>query len=198
MDRDYLADLFEPFGPVAIRRMFSGFGISADGITFALVLRDTIYLRADEATIASFESEGSQPFSYTTRQRTVTVASYWRLPDRLLDEPDELVEWSRAALAAAERAALAKARKPRKTKAESTKSASSSSRARKSTSPTGSSSKSIPSKPYSPKPSSSKSSSAKRPSAKGSSLKAVANRPRAEGRDKLAAKRSGSRRAPAK
>ncbi|MCP9626643.1 TfoX/Sxy family protein [Rhodopseudomonas palustris] len=117
MDRDYLADLFEPFGPVTIRRMFSGFGISADGVTFALVLRDTIYLRADEATIARFESEGSQPFSYTTRQRTVTVASYWRLPDRLLDEPDEMVEWSRAALAAAERAALAKARKPRKAKA---------------------------------------------------------------------------------
>ncbi|MFC0242713.1 TfoX/Sxy family protein [Rhodopseudomonas telluris] len=113
MDREYLADLFEPFGPVAIRRMFSGFGISVDGVNFALVLRGAIYLRTDGATIARFEAEGSQPFAYTTRQRTVTVASYWRLPDRLLDEPDELVEWARAALAAAERAALAKPRKPK-------------------------------------------------------------------------------------
>ena len=112
MDRDDLADLFEPFGPVTIRRMFSGFGISAGGVNFALVIRDTIYLRADAATIAKFEAESSQPFSYTTRLRTVTVASYWRMPDRLLDEPDELVEWSRAALAAAERAALKKAHKP--------------------------------------------------------------------------------------
>ncbi|MCG6203554.1 TfoX/Sxy family protein [Rhodopseudomonas sp. HC1] len=114
MDRDYLTDLFEPFGPVTIRRMFSGFGISADGITFALVIQGALYLRADAATIPRFEAEGSQPFSYTTRLRTVTVASYWRLPDRLLDDADELAEWSRASLAAAERAALKKARKPRK------------------------------------------------------------------------------------
>lgn len=118
MDRDYLADLFAPFGPVTIRRMFSGFGISADGVTFALVIQDTIYLRADATTIPSFEAEGSGPFSYTTRLRTVTVASYWRLPDRLLDEPDELADWARKALAAAERAALAKTRKPRKATAQ--------------------------------------------------------------------------------
>jgi len=98
---------------VTIRRMFSGFGISADGITFALVIRDTLYLRADADRIARFEAEGSAPFQYTTRTRTVTVASYWRLPDRLLDDPDELAGWARDALAAAERAALAKRSKAR-------------------------------------------------------------------------------------
>ncbi len=39
MDRDFLIDLFADFGPVTIRRMFSGFGISADGVNFALALR---------------------------------------------------------------------------------------------------------------------------------------------------------------
>ncbi len=29
MDRDFLIDLFADFGPVTIRRMFSGYGISA-------------------------------------------------------------------------------------------------------------------------------------------------------------------------
>ena len=43
MDRDFLIDLFADFGPVAIRRMFSGFGISADGINFALALRGGLY-----------------------------------------------------------------------------------------------------------------------------------------------------------
>jgi DNA transformation protein len=28
MDRDFLIDLFADFGPVTIRRMFSGYGIS--------------------------------------------------------------------------------------------------------------------------------------------------------------------------
>jgi len=36
MDRDFLLDLFAAFGPVTLRRMFSGYGVSRDGINFAL------------------------------------------------------------------------------------------------------------------------------------------------------------------
>ena len=115
MDRDFLIDLFADFGPVAIRRMFSGFGISADGTNFALALRGGLYLRADEQTIPRFEAEGSKPFSYQTRAKTVTVASYWQLPERLYDDPEELTDWAKASLAAAHRAALRKRPKARKT-----------------------------------------------------------------------------------
>ena len=108
MDRDFLIELFAGFGPVTIRRMFSGFGISADGTNFALALRGGLYLRADEQSIPRFEAEGSKPFSYQTRAKTVTVASYWTLPERLYDDPDEMTDWARAALAAAQRAALRK------------------------------------------------------------------------------------------
>ena len=115
MDRDFLIDLFADFGPVTIRRMFSGFGISADGTNFALALRGGLYLRADEQTIPRFEAEGSKPFSYQTRAKTVTVASYWQLPERLYDDPEELTDWAKASLAAAQRAALRKRPKARKT-----------------------------------------------------------------------------------
>jgi DNA transformation protein len=119
MDRDFLIDLFSEFGPVTIRRMFSGFGISADGVNFALALRAGLYFRADEQTVARFEAEGAKPFQYQTRARTVTVNSYWELPARLFDDSEELAEWARAALAAAQRAALRKhprkRSKPRKT-----------------------------------------------------------------------------------
>jgi DNA transformation protein len=108
MDRDFLIDLFADFGPVTIRRMFSGFGISADGTNFALALRGGLYFRADDQTIPRFETEGSQPFQYQTRTKTVTVGSYWQLPERLYDDPEELTGWARAALAAAQRAALRK------------------------------------------------------------------------------------------
>jgi DNA transformation protein len=108
MDRDFLIELFADFGPVAIRRMFSGFGISADGTNFALALRGGLYLRADEQTIPQFEAEGSKPFSYQTRAKTVTVNSYWQLPERLYDDPEEMTGWARAALSAAQRAALRK------------------------------------------------------------------------------------------
>ena len=127
MDREFLTDLFADFGPVTIRRMFSGYGISADGINFALSLRAGLYFRADEATIPQYEAEGSKPFQYTTSARTVTVNSYWQLPARLFDDTEELGAWARAALAAARRAALNKRPKARKAakKAATTKKAAS-------------------------------------------------------------------------
>jgi DNA transformation protein len=94
--------------------MFSGFGISADGTNFALALRAGLYFRADEATIPQFEAEGSKPFQYQTKSKTVTVGSYWQLPARLFDDPEELAGWARAALAAAQRAAVKKRPKAKK------------------------------------------------------------------------------------
>src|SRR5258708_31802414 len=114
MDRDFLVDLFSDFGPVTIRPMFSGFGISADGTNFALALRSGLYFRADEASIPQFEAEGSSPFQYQTRAKTVTVNSYWELPARLFDDSEELSVWARTALAAAQRAAMKKRPKARK------------------------------------------------------------------------------------
>src|SRR4030088_2423073 len=108
MDRDFLIDLFSDFGPVTIGRMFSGFGISADGTNFALALRAGLYFRAHAKTMRHVEAESANPFAYETRAKTVTVNSYWELPARLFDDSGELAEWARAALAAAQRAALKK------------------------------------------------------------------------------------------
>ena len=116
MDRDFLTDLFVDFGPVTIRRMFSGYGISVDGVNFALALRAGLYFRADDQNIPQFEAEGSGPFQYQQRKtaKTVTVNSYWQLPARLFDDSEDLAHWARAALAAAQRAALRKRPKTRK------------------------------------------------------------------------------------
>jgi DNA transformation protein len=114
MDREFLIDLFSDFGPVTIRPMFSGFGISVDGVNFALALRAGLYFRADEMSIPQFEAEGSKPFQYQTRAKTVLVNSYWQLPARLFDDTEELSQWARGALGAAQRAALKKRPKARK------------------------------------------------------------------------------------
>ena len=110
MDRDFLIELFSGFGPVTLRRMFSGFGISVDGVNFALALRGGIYLRADETNIPKLAAEGSRPFQYQQRStgKVVTVNSYWELPARLFDDSEELADWAKSALAAAQRAAGSK------------------------------------------------------------------------------------------
>ena len=111
MDRDYLIDLFAEFGPVALRRMFSGYGIVADGVNFAMALRAGLIFRVDDLTVSRYEAEGAKPFQYETRSRTVVVKSYRHLPERLYDDPEELAIWAREAVEAARRAA---AKKPKK------------------------------------------------------------------------------------
>src|SRR5262249_39312613 len=108
MDREFLIDLFSDFGPVTIRPMFSGYGVSVDGVNFAMALRAGLYFRADDETIPQFEAEGSKPFQYQTRAKTVMVNSYWQLAARLFDDTEELSQWARAALGAAQRAAVKK------------------------------------------------------------------------------------------
>ena len=108
MDRDHLIDLFSEFGPISLRKMFSGFGITADGVNFAMALRAGIIFRVDDLTIPRYDAEGAKPFQYDTRNKTVIVNSYRHLPERLYDDPEELAEWAREAVGAAKRAAAKK------------------------------------------------------------------------------------------
>lgn len=108
MDRDHLIDLFSEFGPISLRKMFSGFGISADGVNFAMALRAGLIFRVDELTIPRYDAEGARPFQYDTRNKTVVVNSYRHLPERLYDDPEELAVWAREAVGAAKRAATRK------------------------------------------------------------------------------------------
>ena len=112
LDPDFIRDLFAAFGPVTVRRMFSGAGIFADGLMFGLVVRDVIYLKADATSIADFEREGCGPFTYTRGKSkgrpTQHALPYWRLPERLYDDPDALADWARRAFAAAERKKFAR------------------------------------------------------------------------------------------
>jgi DNA transformation protein and related proteins len=108
VDADAIRELFVSFGAVEVRRMFGGAGIYADSVMFGLISGGQIYLKADTATAADFEREGCAPFEYGTKKGRRAVMSYWRLPDRLYDDPDELARWARQALAVAQRKAAAK------------------------------------------------------------------------------------------
>jgi DNA transformation protein len=113
---EFLADQLRAMGHITTKRMFSGAGVWCDGLMFALIIADTIYLKADDTNRGDFEAEGMSPFTYQGKARRVSLG-YWRLPERLLDEPDELIDWARKALAAARKAAAGKAKsapKPRR------------------------------------------------------------------------------------
>ena len=103
MDALAIRELFAEFGPVDVRRMFGGVGVFVEGRMIALVSREVIYLKADAETIPDFEREGLAPFSYATRDGERKLTSYWRMPERLYDDTEELAVWARLSLSVAHR-----------------------------------------------------------------------------------------------
>jgi DNA transformation protein len=115
----FLTDQLHGLGTITTRRMFSGDGLYCDGLIFALILRDTLYFKVDDGNRQAYEAEGLEPFTYEARGKTVLIGAYWQVPERLFDEPDEMLEWARAALAAARRAPAKKKPKAKRKRARS-------------------------------------------------------------------------------
>ena len=108
-----LQEQLEPLGRITLKRMFSGAGVYCDGVIFALILRDTLHFKVDDGNRAAYQAEGMAPFSYEAQGKMRQIGAYWRVPERLFDEPDDMVAWARAALAAGRRSAAGKAGKAR-------------------------------------------------------------------------------------
>lgn len=103
---DFICELMQPLGSIRSKRMFSGAGIYCDGLFFALVIDDILYLKADDENRPAFEREGLEPFTYEMRGKP-TKMSYYRVPDEAMDSPALMLPWARGALAAALRARAA-------------------------------------------------------------------------------------------
>jgi DNA transformation protein len=107
---DSLIEQLAALGNVMMRRMFGKTGVFCNGLMFGMVTHDTLYFRVDDHNRAVFnKAESDPPLDYEKKGRTIDPA-FWRVPDRLLDEPDELVAWARAALAAARHVATKRER----------------------------------------------------------------------------------------
>lgn len=104
---DYVVELLAPLGAVTARRMFGGHGIYTDGLMFALIADQVLYFKGDEATQGKFESAGSKPFVYTSRNRRVTLG-YWSAPEDAMESPALALPWARLALDAALRKTVTK------------------------------------------------------------------------------------------
>ena len=110
---DFLREQLAPLGRLSLRRMFGKTGVFCDGVMLGMVTEDTLYFRVDEQNRAAFEEAASAPpLNYAKGGKLIDLA-FWRAPERLMDEPDELLSWARLALAAARRIARQRVAKPR-------------------------------------------------------------------------------------
>jgi DNA transformation protein len=100
---DYVMELLGPFGTVGARRMFGGHGVYLDGLMFAIVSEDTLYLKADEMNRIEFEQAGCEIFGYARKGRRATLG-FFRAPEDAMESPELMLPWARTAYAAALRA----------------------------------------------------------------------------------------------
>ena len=107
---EFLREQLAPLGRLAMRRMFGKTGVFCDGVMLAMVRDNTLYFRVDDDNRETFkEAEAFPPLNYEKKGGSIDLA-FWRAPERLFDEPDELVAWARAALEAARRVAAKRER----------------------------------------------------------------------------------------
>ena len=107
---EFLREQLAPLGRVSMRRMFGKTGVFCDGLMLGMVRDDALYFRVDDHNRTAFkEAEAFPPLNYQKKGGSIDL-SFWRAPERLFDEPEELVAWARLALAAARRVASKRGR----------------------------------------------------------------------------------------
>jgi DNA transformation protein len=110
---EHLGDVFRLFGPIEVRRMFGGYGVYREGLMFALVADDTLYLKSDAVNIDEFRRHDLAPFAYE-RKGKLTPTSYYAAPASVMEDGADAARWGRLALDAALRAAAARRKPARK------------------------------------------------------------------------------------
>jgi DNA transformation protein and related proteins len=100
-DIAFAEELFEGLGPLTRRKMMGGLCLYRDGTIFAILHGDGSIWQKGAGTFANqLIAEGWERWTYSRDGRKVTAMPYWRLPPRLLDDPEEACLWARQALAA--------------------------------------------------------------------------------------------------
>lgn len=97
---DYCCELLGSLGEVQARRMFSGWGLSVDGLTIAIIAWDRLYLKANAQTQPHFAAAGCQLFEYEAQGKTRRL-HYYTAPDSALESRAAMQAWADLAMQAA-------------------------------------------------------------------------------------------------
>jgi DNA transformation protein len=97
----YVVDQLAAFGKVATRRMFGGVGLYADNRFFALIDDDMLYFKVDGSNRPDYLTRGSEPFRPMKNKPDAPSLNYFRVPDEVLEEPEELKLWARKSVSIA-------------------------------------------------------------------------------------------------
>ena len=103
--REFVLEQLGRVTPVSSRAMFGGVGVYADGLFFALMAGDTLYLKVDDTNRGDFEAVGMGPFRPFEGEHAM---GYYELPADVLEDADALRPWVEKAVDVARRSRKSK------------------------------------------------------------------------------------------
>ncbi len=101
----HVVDTLREFGPVQTKAMFGCWGLYHQGLFFALVAGDALYLKTDAENLAQFQARDLEAFVYRMKDGERIVMSYYQAPEEAFEDPAVMAEWARSAFGAALRKA---------------------------------------------------------------------------------------------
>jgi DNA transformation protein len=82
--------------------MFGGYGIYQGDTMFAIIVKDSLYLKADVLTQPDFLAQHLQPFTYVVKNKMMTM-SYYQAPDEVFENSEIMQHWVKSAIEVSKR-----------------------------------------------------------------------------------------------
>lgn len=92
----FVLDTLRLFAPVSAKAMFGGYGVFKNGLMFALIVQDVLYLKVSTTTKADFEAKGLTPFGYQKQGKTCYL-NYYQCPEEAFDDEELMCQWAQTA-----------------------------------------------------------------------------------------------------
>lgn len=90
---NYVLDQLSSWERIYTKRMFGGVALYQDGLAFALIAYDVVYLKVDESNIDKFIEQGSTPLK--PFKSDGIVKSFYNVPADVFEDSDEFVKWAK-------------------------------------------------------------------------------------------------------
>lgn len=90
---NFVLDQLSSWDGIYTKRMFGGVALFQEGLAFAMIAFDTLYLKVDKSNIDKYIVQGSQPMKPFKSDEI--VKSFYSVPPDVFENSDEFIKWAK-------------------------------------------------------------------------------------------------------
>ena len=99
----FVLDQLSALDGIVAKPMFGGAGFYLDGEFFGILYKQRLYFRVSPETIGEYQKRNMKPFRPFEGKKG-SSKSYYQVPTEILESPDDVVSWAKAAARAPRKA----------------------------------------------------------------------------------------------